>query len=257
MLRSPSKRRRQRALCLLRFARCDLNEAEDMSDTTKISSIAAWTAIVAAGVVIVALTSLRVLSPEFDPAWRVISEYALGRYGWVLSLLFISWAISTWSLAVAVRSQLPTRWGKIGWWLLVSSGFGAALASVFEINHPMHQVAGTIGLLGPVSAVIVSVNLSRTPAWSASRRPLLWTAHLTWIGVVLFFLTLVLLNLTESAAAGGSLTTQSRELPPGAIALVGYANRLGVVVSCLWHATVAWHALRFRDAALPGPVPVA
>jgi hypothetical protein len=38
------------------------------------------------------LASLQVLSPEFAPSWRMISEYALGRYGWMLSLMFFPWA---------------------------------------------------------------------------------------------------------------------------------------------------------------------
>jgi len=32
---------------------------------------------------------LHVLSPEFSPSRRVISEYALGHYPWVLSLMFL------------------------------------------------------------------------------------------------------------------------------------------------------------------------
>jgi len=42
------------------------------------------------------LASLHVLSPEFDPSWRIVSEYALGNFGWVLSLMFVSWAVSWW-----------------------------------------------------------------------------------------------------------------------------------------------------------------
>jgi NADH:ubiquinone oxidoreductase subunit 6 (subunit J) len=164
----------------------------------------------------------------------VISEYALGQYGWVLSLMFMSWALSTWALAIAIRSQLKTTAGKIAWWLLVASGFGAAMASVFEINHPLHDVAGAIGILGPVSAMMVSVILSRNPLWSAAKRPLLWTANLTWIAVVLFIATLIVLMVTYKAA-GGDLTTPPKELPPGAIGLVGYANRFVVgVSSCGW-----------------------
>jgi Protein of unknown function (DUF998) len=37
---------------------------------------------------------LHVLKPEMDPSWHMISEYALGRHGWIMRLAFISLAIS-------------------------------------------------------------------------------------------------------------------------------------------------------------------
>ena len=39
----------------------------------------------------------------------MVSEYANGRYGWMLALMFVSWAISTWALAFAL-SPLATTW---------------------------------------------------------------------------------------------------------------------------------------------------
>ena len=46
-----------------------------------ISVPTAQLAIGAAAAVILILASLHVLSPEFDPRWRVVSEYANGNYG--------------------------------------------------------------------------------------------------------------------------------------------------------------------------------
>jgi hypothetical protein len=43
--------------------------------------------------------ALHILTQEFDPSWRMISEYALGHYGWLLSLTFLAWGFSTWALA--------------------------------------------------------------------------------------------------------------------------------------------------------------
>lgn len=40
---------------------------------------------IASGVLfILLLGSLHLLEPEFDPTWRFISEYALGRFGWLI-----------------------------------------------------------------------------------------------------------------------------------------------------------------------------
>lgn len=51
-----------------------------------IAAGAAILALTASMTTLVCLAGLHVLSPEFDPSWRVVSEYALGRHGWVLSL---------------------------------------------------------------------------------------------------------------------------------------------------------------------------
>ena len=72
------------------------------NDRETLSRPAAEVAITAACAVLLLLGSLHLLSPEFDPSWRVVSEYANGRYAWVLSLMFAVWAISSWALAVAL-----------------------------------------------------------------------------------------------------------------------------------------------------------
>jgi len=72
------------------------------SDPSKIVAPAAWLAIILTAATTLLLASLHVLSPEFAPSWRMVSEYAFGHYGWVLSLMFLSWGISSWALAVAI-----------------------------------------------------------------------------------------------------------------------------------------------------------
>jgi len=210
-----------------------------VTDTATISVPAARVAIAAAGAVLLLLASLHVLSPEFDPSWRVVSEYANGRYGWVLSLMFASWALSSWALAVTVWSQVNTIVGKIGLGLLIAAGVGEAMASVFDINHPLHNLAGMIGVLSlPVAAMMISVRLGRTQAWSAAKNVLLWTANLTWASLVLMVAALIIM-IRGYTGAGNKMT-------PDVIAVVGWANRLLVVVYCFWAVTVARQALQLR-----------
>jgi hypothetical protein len=52
---------------------------------TAMSLTAARLSIGAAAATLVLLAALHVLSPEFYPSWRMVSEYALGNYGCVLS----------------------------------------------------------------------------------------------------------------------------------------------------------------------------
>ena len=190
------------------------------------------------------LVALHFLSPEFDPSWRMVSEYANGQYGWVLSLMFAFWAVSSWALAFAIWSQVRTRPGKLGLFFLIAAGIGEVMASVFDINHPLHGLAGMIGIGSlPVAAMLISVSLARTQAWFAAKKALLWTANLTWISVVLMAATFAILMITYAqSGVDMSAETTITTLPAGVIALVGWANRLLVVVYCVWVMTVAWHA---------------
>ena len=191
------------------------------------------------------LAGLHILSPEFDPSWRVVSEYANGRYGWLLSLMFASWAVSSFALAFAIRSRVRTRGGRIGLGFLVLAGVGQAMAAVFDINHPLHDLAGVLGIGGlPVAAMLISVSLIHTQPWFASRKALLWTANLTWVSVVLMAATFAIMIATYLSAGGDMTAKVVTALPPGVLGLVGWTNRLLIVAYCAWVITVAWQARR-------------
>src|SRR5438270_14052617 len=154
-------------------------------DTPKIEVIGARLSIAAAAAVLLLLASLHVLSPEFDPSFRMVSEYALGHYGWVLSLMFLTWGMSSWALAVAIWSQVKTKAGKVGLWFLVIAGLGEAMASVFDITHDTgHSIAGVLGIGGfPIAAVLRSVSLGRLHAWLGVQKSLLWMSQMSWVSV--------------------------------------------------------------------------
>jgi hypothetical protein len=215
---------------------------------TRLHLAAARLAIAAAAATLLLLASLHVLSPEFDPSWRMVSEYANGHYGWVLSLMFAAWGLSSWALAFAIWPEARTTPTRIGLVLLTVAGVGQAMAAAFDINHDtLHGVAGALGILGlPIAAMLISVSLGRTEPWSVAKRTLLWTANLTWVSVALLGATFVLLVATFSQVGGGLPAQAPKVLPPGVIGLVGWANRLLVVLYCVWVITVAWQALKLR-----------
>lgn len=216
-------------------------------NTGEVAVIGARLAIAAATAVLLLLASLHVLSPEFDPSFRMVSEYALGHYGWVLSLFFLAWGITSWALAAALWSQVHTNSGKVGVWLLVVAGIGEAMAAVFDITHDTgHSIAQLLGVGGfCIAAVVLSSCLGRLPAWHTVKRPLMWLAHLSWISVVLLGVSLVLMTVQFAQAYGGHLPQQApAHLPAGVLGLVGWANRLYVLVACAWVLVAAWQALK-------------
>jgi len=234
-----------------------MKRAISKSDAARISPRVARLAISAAAATLLLLASLHVLSPEFAPSWRMVSEYALGRYGWVLSLMFLAWGISSWALAVVLWTQVPTRAGKFGVCVLIVAGLGEVTAAGFDITHDAgHSIAGALGMGGfPIAAVLLSVSLGRAPAWRSVKRPLLWLAHLSWISVVLLGATLVLMTAQVFQAYGGQLPQHApAHLPAGVLGLDGWADRLFVLTNCLWLMVAAWQVLtvdgqRFRTSA--------
>jgi hypothetical protein len=219
------------------------------NSTSTLSISAASLTLITAAVALLFLLSLHFLSPEFDPSWRMVSEYANGNYGWVLSLMFATWALSSWLLAVTLWPQVSTTAGKVGLGFLVLAGIGEAMAAVFDITHPLHGLSGFIGIgCLPIAALLISYSLTRRPDWSPAKKPLLLTAHLTWVSVVLMAATFILLIVTFMQS-GGDMTAASTEittLPAGVIALVGWANRLLIVVYCAWVITAAWGAIQAK-----------
>lgn len=210
------------------------------------SRIMAKVSFVASVVTILLLTSLLFLSPEFDPSFRPISDYALGNYGWVLSLMFFSWAVSAWALVVAIAPHLKTIGGKIGLGFLVLAGLGEMMGGLFDVTHPLHGAAFFIGVpCLPIAAMIISLILSKSKPWSQAKKSLLWTANLTWISVVLMPITIAIMfvGLTNAGITPGPGVT---ELPDSVISLFGWANRLLVVLYCTWTATVAYYAFKLQ-----------
>jgi hypothetical protein len=207
---------------------------------TGISRTAARLSLASATMSLVLLAALHVIKPEFDPSWRMVSEYAIGEHGWVMRLAFLSLAFSFASLFVAIRSQTRTVGGRIGLAVLLASAAAMSAAAVFAIDPiaaskdeltthgNLHALASMIGVPGlPVAAVLISRGLARNQAWSSARRSLLWSANLTWISVLLIVLTLAVML----PQAGGKF---------GPDVLIGWPNRLMIVAYCAWLMVVAW-----------------
>jgi hypothetical membrane protein len=219
-----------------------------------VSTPAATVAIGAALSSLGLLAALHALSPEFSPAWRMISEYGNGRYEWVLTLMFATWGLSMLALAFAIRDQVRGKLGRAGLVLLVLAGLATIGGGAFDINHePGHSLAGFIGILGlPPAAILTSVALARTPGWSAARRTLLVAAHLTWISVVALALTFPVMMLSFLHVEGSLPAQAPQSLPIGVIALVGWANRLLMLTYCTWVIAVAMVRLRREDDGASG-----
>jgi hypothetical protein len=202
---------------------------------------AARLSLAGAATFVVLLAALHLLKPELDPSWHFISEYAIGRHGWMMVLAFGSLAFSYVMLAVALRSQLGTIWGRIGLALLLVSAAGLAIAGIFTTDPitaskdaatnegKLHNLGGTLGIAMPVAAAIIGWSLARNQAWASARRPLIWA---TALALLSFLVSLSSLSIMLAQHAGRF----------GPDVLVGLPNRLEMLAYSLWLTVVAWHA---------------
>jgi len=187
----------------------------------------------AAGIIsLLSLATLHVLSPEFDPSWRMVSEYALGQYKWVLTLMFVMQSVSSVALFFATKSQIRTVGGKIGLFFLLAASLGLALAAIFDWTSPLHGLAAMIGIPSQaIAALVLSVSLSRRQPQIFSKKPLLITSNLVWVSLVV----MQILLFTGLARTGGQF---------GPDVLVGWPNRILIAAYCAWLLAAASQAGR-------------
>lgn len=214
--------------------------------TTGFTRIAGWISIVGAVSSLLLLAILHIVSPEFDPSWRMISEYADGKHAGLLFAFFVLWGLSSLALVATLRTFIKTRGGKIGLLLLAVAGIGQVMAGIFDINHPLHDLAGNIAIPAfAIAALLVTRSLRKNTVWKQSVHPLVILAHASWISVVLLVVSFIVLIATYTASgAPASEGTEITTLPEGIIALVGWTNRLLVVVFAFWAMVAAYLAIK-------------
>jgi hypothetical protein len=211
-----------------------------------ISATAARLSLAGVATVAFLLSALHIIKPELDPSWHFISEYAIGDYGWIMVLAFLSLALGYASLFFAIRSQLRTVAGRIGLALLLVSALGLTIAAIFTTDPitvsdnavttkgTLHNFGGTLGIAMPLAAVLVGWKLARSPAWLSARLPLFWA---TGLALVAFLVSFVSFGVMVSRSGG--------EFGPGV--LVGWPNRIEILAYSVWLMVVALQAIRMRS----------
>lgn len=187
--------------------------------------------------------ALHFLKRELDPAWHMVSEYAVGVHGWVMTLCFFFLSLSCITSAFAILPMVDTFGGKIGLFLLFCASAGLAMASIFPTDPitvspneasraaRFHAISVMIGVPTlTIAALLLSFLLGRDALWADARLPLIAFAHLTWISLALT-VAVVAIWMPKNGGFG-----------PGV--LVGWPNRLMFVAYFGWLASLTWPLVR-------------
>lgn len=193
---------------------------------------------IAFGVIsIVALVTLHFVSTEFKPSFRMVSEYALGNYKWLLTIFFFCWGLSSIFSGLMLWNVVTSGWAKFGVLLFFVTGIGAIMGGLFDVQHKLHGLSFGIGVpFMPIGALIVTYHLLKKVEWQSNSIELLLSSHSIWISLVLMAASMFLLfsSLKSTGIAYGPDSPPLMELPKGVIGINGWANRLLVLCYILY-----------------------
>ena len=211
--------------------------------SSRVSAMLPAIAMGGAALFVALLTALHVIRPDLDPSWTVISAYALGEFGWVMTLALAAMAAGCAALAAELGRHARSRIGRIGLAVLLTSAAGFALAALFpsdpittrpdrqSVSWQLHSAGAMLGGAIPLAALALTWALTRLPAWTGARAWLWSATAAAWIGDAVFIAAMA----TMLPRGGGSL---------GPDVLVGWPNRLMIVTYCAWVFIAAWQASR-------------
>ncbi|MBX3620418.1 MAG: DUF998 domain-containing protein [Rhizobacter sp.] len=181
------------------------------------------------------LVAMHGLRPDYAIASHMISDYAVGRWGMVMTAAFAGASLGCLMLALGVARCRPASvagWLAAG--LFAVASMGLAVTAVYPTDLPgapstaageIHELSFMVNIASIVlAALLMAVLAFRDERWREHRVP-----------AVVFALLLVLAVVVQ-------LKTLHRGMP------YGVANRFVVIVMMTWLGLTAW---RLRRVAQP------
>jgi hypothetical protein len=145
-----------------------------------------WASICLLGVGVWCVVALHLLHPDLPPGRHRLSEYALGRHGWMMVAAFITLGggLAALGLAIVAAGRSRRRHGVAG--LLVIAGAGLGVSAAFSTD-PERSGASADAIHSAASAVATLAVIGAAACWTAfgTGRGRRVTTALATLGVVL------------------------------------------------------------------------
>ncbi len=211
-----------------------------ISSTLNLNKLSLWSSVLFLAI----LLSLHFIKPEVDPSWQMVSEYEIGKYGWMMRLAFLILGFSYITLFFAIKSTIKTSAGRFGLALLLLSGAGALMGGLFitdpiltdkaqmTFHAKMHGLGFLLGVPGfPIAATLISLVLAHNKTKTYSRKRLFFATVFTWLGLglAILFTTLLL------PKGGGKFNSDVK---------VGWPNRFLIISYASWIIIIAIEGIR-------------
>jgi uncharacterized membrane protein YwaF len=168
---------------------------------SRFTSAVATTAIACFAYSVLALLLLHVLRPDYAPVNHMISDYAVGRYGWIMTTWFLAMSCGCLMLLLGLARSGPSSVAaRLGTLLLGIASIGLVISAIFATDleeapsthtGDIHNMSFFVNVGSIVLAVVLlSVSFGSHPRWRSYRSTALTLASLVVLAAVLQFLTL-------------------------------------------------------------------
>jgi hypothetical protein len=186
------------------------------------------------------LLALHFLRPDLNPIAQPGSAYALGAFGWLMTLAFFSFGLGGWALVLALARGAPSgAHSRAGLALVAAWATSILLAGLFPMDPlgstptpsgAIHDLSGFLGFL----CWIVGAFLVARRLWASDRSNRAWQA------------LLALSVLMPAGYAGTALSFATRQ------PFTGLVQRLFLATIIVW-IILAANSLRARtgEARVP------
>ena len=210
-----------------------------------------WAGIVGPILFVLVFTIDGALTPGYSAINNAVSDLEFGASGWIQRTNFLLLGLLLMPFALAflqtIRSVLPLGWRQVSAALLVLSGVGFVMASLFlpaargESQRTAHAILHTVAFTlvfipWGVACLLIGAQLLKTRDWRS----------FGWYSLVTGLLTLIaplgnLISLFASAPQT-PISNPGTEFSGG-----GLINRAGIVIAFAWIVILAARLLRGRE----------
>jgi len=203
------------------------------------AATAAGAALCLFGYFSVALIALHGVRPDYTPIDHMISDYAVGQAGWLMTTAFVALGFGCLSLSLGLwRIGPKTVSATIGRLLLTVAFLGLMVTAIFPtdletakdtLHGTIHTISFLVNIVSiSIAALTLSLSFGAEPRWKSACLP----------------------SLLIVVALIGAFIVQYLTLHRGAP--YGYTNRAFVLVVMSWLFFVAF---RLRKVAIGNTVP--
>ncbi len=213
---------------------------------SELSAVFAYVSLISIGMFLLLLVLLHFLKSDLSPTWHMVSEYAIGHYGWMMQLAFGFLALSCVGIATAGWQQAVNTGGKMGMVLLAIAAIGLTIAA-FNNTDPVNTAKAEMSAHGKlhglgfmigvpaltIAALLVSLSLRVNQSWSWARPSLLSLAQLPWLSIMAMVAVMLIL-----------LPKNDGKFGPGVF--IGLPNRLWVLACCAWMVIIACGIIKIK-----------
>ena len=179
-----------------------LAAAENSGNTQLITpSVLGTIAIVFYAYAALILALMHILRPDYTMRTHMISDYAVGRYGWVMTTWFIAMSCGCLTLNFGLaQSGLKTVWFKIGAGLLCVASIGLVVSAIFPTDleeapsthtGDIHAISFFINIVSIIlSLIFLTAGFRSHARWQSFHKTAMLLTSLVVIAFFIQFFTL-------------------------------------------------------------------